>query len=111
MNYKVKKGDTLSKIAKEHNMSLEELLKLNGISRDKANHIVIGQNIKVNKETPTQGTSSSFIPQFNFMNFISPNNTVNTDTKFSEQSLQTTDSVHDKSVEAVFSGRYSHCSA
>lgn len=93
MSYKVKKGDTLSKIAKEHNMSLDELLKLNGISRDKANHILIGQNIKVNKEiptpTPTYGTSSSFIPQFNFMNFISPTNVSNIDTKPSEQFLKT----------------------
>lgn len=65
MNYKVKKGDTLSKIAKEHNMSLEELLKLNGISGDKANHILVGQNIKVKQGVPYQsfGTSVSFVPQ------------------------------------------------
>lgn len=65
MSYKVKKGDTLSKIAKEHNMSLEELLKLNGISGDKANHILVGQNIKVKQGVPYQsfGTSASFVPQ------------------------------------------------
>lgn len=68
MSYKVKKGDTLSGIAKAHNMSLDELLKLNGISKDKANHISVGQNIKVSKtssstSTPkpkdTAGTTSS----------------------------------------------------
>lgn len=51
MSYKVKKGDTLSGIAKAHNMSLDELLKLNGISKDKANHISVGQNIKISKST------------------------------------------------------------
>lgn len=50
MSYKVKKGDTLSKIAKENNMSLNELLELNGISKDKANHISIGQEIKITKD-------------------------------------------------------------
>lgn len=50
MSYKVKKGDTLSGIAKAHNMSLDELLKLNGISKDKANHISIGQEIKITKD-------------------------------------------------------------
>lgn len=53
MSYKVKKGDTLSGIAKAHGMSLDELLKLNGISRDKANHISVGQNIKISKSTPS----------------------------------------------------------
>lgn len=47
MSYKVKKGDTLSKIAKEHGLSLSELLKLNKIPQDKANHIRIGQEIKI----------------------------------------------------------------
>lgn len=50
MSYKVKKGDTLSKIAKENNMSLDELLELNGISKDKADNISIGQEIKITKE-------------------------------------------------------------
>ena len=47
MSYKVKKGDTLSKIAKEHGLSLSELLKLNKIPQDKANSIRIGQEIKI----------------------------------------------------------------
>lgn len=50
MSYKVKKGDTLSKIAKENNISLNELLELNGISKDKANDISIGQEIKITKD-------------------------------------------------------------
>ena len=54
MGYKVKKGDTLSKIAKTHNMSLDELLKLNGISKDKANHIDVGQDIKVSSTSYEQ---------------------------------------------------------
>lgn len=81
MSYKVKKGDTLSKIAKEHNMSLEELLKLNDIPRDKANHILVGQAIKVRKgiPTPTYGTSSSFVPQVMYSS--SPKKADNTSTK------------------------------
>lgn len=46
-DYKVKKGDNLNKIAKAHNMSLQELLKLNNIDPAKANHIKIGQSIKI----------------------------------------------------------------
>lgn len=46
-DYKVKEGDNLTKIAKAHNMSLQELLKLNNIDPDKANHIKIGQSIKI----------------------------------------------------------------
>jgi LysM repeat protein len=42
MSYKVKEKDTLSQIAKDHNMTLDELLELNGISKDKANFIRIG---------------------------------------------------------------------
>ena len=53
MNYKVKKGDTLSSIAKAHNMSLDELLKLNGISKDKANSIGVGQEIKIGQPSPS----------------------------------------------------------
>ena len=46
-DYKVKEGDNLTKIAKAHNMSLQELLKLNNIDPAKANHIKIGQSIKI----------------------------------------------------------------
>lgn len=58
MSYKVKKGDTLSKIAKENNLSLDELLELNGISKDKANHILIGQEIKVTKDQNSANSRS-----------------------------------------------------
>ena len=56
MSYKVKKGDTLSGIAKAHNMSLDELLKLNGISKDKANSISVGQEIKIGQPSPSTET-------------------------------------------------------
>lgn len=52
MNYKVKKGDTLSKIAKVHNMSLSELMKINGISKEQADKLQIGQSLKI-KSQPT----------------------------------------------------------
>jgi LysM repeat protein len=39
MSYKVKEKDTLSQIAKDHNMTLDELLKLNGIAKNKADYI------------------------------------------------------------------------
>lgn len=58
MSYKVKKGDTLSKIAKENNISLNELLELNGISKDKANNISIGQEIKVTKDQNSANSRS-----------------------------------------------------
>lgn len=47
--HKVKKGETLSKIAKSYGLSLQELLDLNGISADKANHITIGQELVTDK--------------------------------------------------------------
>lgn len=50
MSYKVKKGDTLSGIAKAYNISLDKLLKLNGISKENAGKINIGQEIKVTSE-------------------------------------------------------------
>lgn len=43
--YSVKKGDTLSAIAKRNNMSLNELMRLNNISADKADYIQIGQKL------------------------------------------------------------------
>ena len=47
MSYKVKKGDTLSKIAKQHGLTLDELMKLNDISKDTADKISIGQELKI----------------------------------------------------------------
>ena len=42
MSYIVKTGDNLTKIAKKHGLSLEELMKLNNISKDKMNFILVG---------------------------------------------------------------------
>lgn len=61
MSYKVKEKDTLSQIAKDNNMTLDELLKLNGISKDKADFIRVGQNIKVSK--PVLVSKSKETPQ------------------------------------------------
>lgn len=60
MSYKVKKGDTLSKIAKEHGLSLSELLKLNKIPHDKADYIRIGQEIKVSSN-PIENRKTALI--------------------------------------------------
>lgn len=62
MSYKVKKGDTLSSIAKAHNMSLAELLQLNGISKDKANHINVGQELNIGQASPLVKTAEFQIP-------------------------------------------------
>ncbi len=43
--YKVKKGDTLSKIAKRHGTTIKKLCKLNGIRESKP--LQIGQKIRV----------------------------------------------------------------
>ena len=47
MSYKVKKGDNLTKIAKQHGLTLEELMELNNISKDNADKIAIGQELKI----------------------------------------------------------------
>lgn len=80
MSYKVKKGDTLSKIAQQHNMSLNELLELNGISKDKANSIQIGQGIKISKDSQVSQDSyqSEFVQgplgafQYDYKKYITP---------------------------------------
>lgn len=59
MSYKVKKGDTLSKIAKAHGMSLGELLKLNNIPASKADLIYQGQVIKTSNKTGSDSTSTT----------------------------------------------------
>lgn len=58
--HKVKKGETLSKIAKSYGLSLQELLDLNGISADKANHITIGQELVTDKNMRLPDFSKSF---------------------------------------------------
>ena len=59
MSYKVKKGDTLSKIAKAHGMSLGELLKLNNIPTSKADLIYPGQSIKISNNNSSDSTSTT----------------------------------------------------
>jgi murein DD-endopeptidase MepM/ murein hydrolase activator NlpD len=65
MSYKVKKGDTLSGIAKAHNISLDELLKLNGISKDEANSISVGQELKISQPSPSTETPEFQVPAVN----------------------------------------------
>lgn len=64
MSYKVKKGDTLSKIAKNHGISLSELIKLNGFSKDQINNLRIGQEIKL--------SDKSYMPQYTFSSVLTP---------------------------------------
>ena len=64
MNYKVKKGDTLSQIAKNHGMSLSELIKLNGFSKDQINNLRVGQEIKL--------SDKSYMPQYTFSSVLTP---------------------------------------
>ena len=45
--YTVKPGDYFYKIAREHSISVEDLLKINGLNRD--SKIAIGQKLKLNK--------------------------------------------------------------
>lgn len=53
-NYTVVKGDTLSQIAKKHNISLVNLMEWNDLD----NYIIYpGQNLKVSKATTTQPTT------------------------------------------------------
>lgn len=51
MSYKVQKGDNLTKIAKQHGLSLKELMELNNISKDQANDIKVGQTLKISKNS------------------------------------------------------------
>lgn len=44
---RVKAGDTLSKIARRHNVPLKRLQQLNNLYGDKANHIYVGQRIRL----------------------------------------------------------------
>lgn len=54
-NYTINTGDTLSKIAKSHNTTVQELARLNNISNP--NKITVGQTIKLVEEKPAQQTA------------------------------------------------------
>ncbi len=47
--YTVADGDNLTRIAKKHGMSLDEILKLNNISKENAHRIKIGQKLRVHQ--------------------------------------------------------------
>lgn len=50
--YKVQSGDSLGKIAHEHNTSIQTLMELNGLARDDL--IIIGQQLRVPSDTATR---------------------------------------------------------
>ena len=45
--YKVRKGDTLYSIAKQHGTTVEKLKKLNGFSDKAASNLKVGQKIRI----------------------------------------------------------------
>jgi hypothetical protein len=58
----VRDGDTLSEIADRQGMSLAQLMALNGIS--KADHVEVGQSLKVTGRVATASTASSAAPAY-----------------------------------------------
>lgn len=52
MAYTIQAGDSLGKIAAENNISVKELMEINGISN--ANKIYVGEQIKVSKDDTTE---------------------------------------------------------
>ncbi|HRI86655.1 MAG TPA: LysM peptidoglycan-binding domain-containing protein [Candidatus Hydrogenedentes bacterium] len=60
-SYTVKKGDTLAIIAKRHDMSLDELVELNGIS--KTDPIHVDAKLKVAKATESESKSAPVAPE------------------------------------------------
>ncbi len=55
--YKVKKGDTLSGIAKRYNVSVNELMRLNGIK--KASSLRAGKSIRVMRDAPVYASAAN----------------------------------------------------
>lgn len=51
MIYTIKRGDTLSDIARRYDINLEELIKINGLNNP--NNLAVGQNIFLPTSTPT----------------------------------------------------------
>lgn len=67
--YTVRSGDTLSKIAREHDMSLSELRQLNDLSNERLN---VGQRITVRQKHSTPSVadnSETSTPQGKFVNY------------------------------------------
>lgn len=64
---KVKKGDTLNKIAREYNTTVEELVSLNNIPNP--NLIYINQNLKVPSNQKNQNNSTEYNAN-NYINYI-----------------------------------------
>lgn len=77
MSHKVQKGENLTKIAKKYGLSLEELMKLNNISKDQANDIKVGQTLKISK-IPTNANKSYFGNPIMGQSFLSKQNTFTT---------------------------------
>jgi murein DD-endopeptidase MepM/ murein hydrolase activator NlpD len=80
MNYKVKKGDTLSKIAQAHGISLSELMKINGISKEQADKLQVGQSLKIKSQSTLQPknyptSSTAVFPRTVWPNIPSTGNT------------------------------------
>lgn len=66
--YTVKSGDTLYKIASEHNMTVDELKQLNGLTTD---NISVGQRLTVRKTSapPSVAENASSSPQGKFITY------------------------------------------
>ena len=62
MTYTIKKGDTLSKIAKQHNTTVDELLKLNPYITD-PNKIYAGKTLNLPTSTPQTPAPQTPAPQ------------------------------------------------
>ena len=56
-NYTVKKGDTLSEIAKQYGTTYQEIAKQNGISNP--NLIQVGQVLKIGNDDPSASSGGS----------------------------------------------------
>lgn len=54
--YTVQKGDTLSKIAQHHQVTIEDIMKWNNLSKDT---IFVAQKLEIQKQTTSEGTKPS----------------------------------------------------
>lgn len=63
--YKVKSGDSLSKIAKSNNMSLEDILNLNESYKSNPNAVNVGDNINLQSQQPVKPQRRSILSDSN----------------------------------------------